>query len=183
MRLSEIDYRRNSGEKICRVIDGRIPWWPDLVHRPRHLFCRQPLVTNEIPLKFNTACVTLLHFIDRTAAARSYVPAGFLVPVKEKLLLGLYNRITRTWPLHSPDQKFIPMLLATYVGVYGDFSCFNPQKISSNKVTEAHGALLFINNVINLFFWRRASEQIGVIYSKCNSFVYMPKESSRMLQN
>lgn len=59
------------------------------------------------PLKFNTACVALalLHFIDRTAADRPYVPAGFLVPVKEKLLPGLYNRITRTWSLRASEPE------------------------------------------------------------------------------
>lgn len=69
----------------------------------------------------------LLHFIDRTATVRPYVPAGFLVPVKEKLLPGLYNRITRTWSLRA-DQKFIPMLLATCVGVYKEASVISIRK-------------------------------------------------------
>lgn len=44
-------------------------------------------------------------------AVNWYVLAGFLVLAKEKILPGLYNRITRTRLLHTL-RKFISMFLA-----------------------------------------------------------------------
>lgn len=103
----------------------------------------------------------LLHFIDRTAAVQPYVPAGFLVPVKEKLLPGLYNRITRTRSLRAPDQKFIPMLLA---------ACTKATVVSIRKnlpvtkyLSEWQFSFSFfplsINNTINLLRSKRADKR------------------------
>jgi len=142
-------------------------YWVDPVHRPRdEPVLLPPSVTNEIPWNLiPLVAPVLLHFIDRTATVRPYVPAGFLVPVKEKLLPGLYNRITRTWSLCAPDQKFIPMLLAVCVGVYKDFSCFNPQKLVGNKVPGRIVVVLcFINNAINLLRWGEWAKRASAIH-------------------